>query len=138
MITLKIYVSTHSFWVLILGKETAQKGWNNGMETYHPLQLDSLLLTYCFHVLKKKKKIQTFKPTPIPKIFGALLKHWIQRKKKKPNIFFLSQAYQSQDLFHHYGNVFEINNKGWFLQGLKKLYYLKLLNTTYYLALIFK
>lgn len=27
---------------------------NNGMETYHPLQLDILLQTYCFHVLKKK------------------------------------------------------------------------------------
>lgn len=86
MITLKIYVSPHNFWVLILGKETAQKGWNNGMETYHPLQLDSLLQTYCFHVLKKKKN-QTFKPTPIPKIFGTLIEHWIQRGKKK-NFFF--------------------------------------------------
>lgn len=81
MISLKIYVGMHNFWVLILGKGTAQKGWNNGMETYHSLQVDSLLLTYWFHVLKKKKKIQPFQPTPVPKIFGTLIKHWIQKKK---------------------------------------------------------
>lgn len=75
MITLKIHVCVHNFWVLILGIE---KGWNNGMEIYHPLQLDSFLQIYCFHVLKKKK-IQTFKPTPTPKIFGILIKHWIQK-----------------------------------------------------------
>lgn len=55
MITLKIYACMHNFWVLILGTETEQKGWNNGMEIHHPLQLDSLLQTYCFHVLKKNK-----------------------------------------------------------------------------------
>lgn len=108
----------HNFWVLILGKGTAQKGWNNGMETYHSLQLDSLLQTYWFHVLKNK-----FKPLSQPqslKFLELLLNIESRRKKKKKNtiFFLLSQAYQSQDLFHHYGNMFEIN-KGWFLKGLK-------------------
>lgn len=88
--------------------------------------------------VKKKKK---FKPLSQPqslKFLALFLSIESRGKKKNQTFFFLSQAYQSQDLFHHYGNVFEINNKGWFLQGLKKLYYLKLLNTTYYLALIFK
>lgn len=70
--------------------------------------------------VKKKKKNQNFKPIPIPKIFGILIKHWIQKKH-----FFIITAYQSYNLFH-YGNVLEINNKGWFLQGLKKVCYLKL------------
>lgn len=39
-----------------------------------------------------KKQIQTFKPTPVPKIFGTLIKHWIQKKekkKKKHHFFFI-------------------------------------------------
>lgn len=115
-----IYVGVYNLCILILWKETAQKGWNNGMETYHPLQMDSLLQTYCFHVFKKKRKKKTFKPIPIPKIFGILIKHWIQKKQ-----FFIIIAYQSQNLFH-YENVLEIKNKGWFLYGLKRVYYLKL------------
>lgn len=86
MITLKIYFSMHNFCVLILGKWTAQKGWNNDMETYHSLQLDSLLQTYCFHVLKKK-----FKPLSKPQSlnFLALLLNIESRRKKKKTFFLI-------------------------------------------------
>lgn len=55
---------------------------------------------------------------------ALLLSTESRKEKKKQQTFFvlLSQAYQSQDLVHHYGNVLEIKNKDWFLQGLKKVH----------------
>ena len=84
----------HNFWVLILEIETVQKGWNNGMESHHPLQLDSLLQTYCFHVLKKKK-IQIFKQPQSLK-FLALLLSTKSRDEKKKNCIIISSLSESR------------------------------------------
>lgn len=54
-------------------KRDCTERMNNGMETYHPLQLDILLQTYCFHVLKKKFK--SLSQPQAPKIFGTLINH---------------------------------------------------------------
>lgn len=56
----------------------------------------------------------------------ALLLSTESRRKINKLFFIITQLLSESSLLYHYGNVSKIN-KGWFLQCLKKLRYLKLL-----------
>ena len=66
----------HNFWVLILGTETEQKGWNNEWYGNSPSSPTGLFIAdLLLPCVKKINKNSIFKPAPIPKIFGNLIKH---------------------------------------------------------------
>lgn len=81
MITLKNICQYVQFLHSYSRKRDRPERMEQCMETYHPLQLDSLLQAYCFHVLKKK-----FKPLSQSQSL-KFLAHLLNTESRK-NIFY--------------------------------------------------